>query len=43
MENKNDYRLSAKLVIFVWHEIAIETATIGTSFLRDVGVDARAL
>ncbi len=32
----------ARLGIFVWHEIAIETAMMGTSFLRDRGMEARA-
>ena len=32
----------AKLGIFVWHDVAVETAKVGSSFLRDQGVDARA-
>ena len=31
----------AKLGIYVWDEIAMETAKIGTSFLRSKGVAAR--
>jgi hypothetical protein len=32
----------SRLGIFVWHVIAQETARVGTSFLRDRGIEARA-
>ena len=31
-----------RLGIFVWHEIAVKTALMGTSFLRDRGIEAMA-
>lgn len=44
IEERTDYILQykpAKLGIYVWDEIAMETAKIGTSFLRGKGVAAR--